>query len=52
LKAKLDANRLTSTSFNTSLFAKHIESAYQTAHQRHLAGLEPEHFHLSNSTLH
>jgi len=46
LKAKLDANRLTSPLFNTHLFTKHIESAYQTAHQRNLSGLEPEHIHL------
>ena len=50
LKAKLNTNRLTSPLFNTPLFTKHIESAYQTVHQRHLAGLEPKHIHLSNST--
>ena len=48
LKAKLDANRLTSPLFNTPLFTKHIESAYQTAHQRHISGLEPEHIHVQH----
>jgi predicted O-linked N-acetylglucosamine transferase (SPINDLY family) len=46
LKTKLDANRLTSPLFNTPLFTKHIESAYQAAHQRHLARREPEHIHV------
>jgi predicted O-linked N-acetylglucosamine transferase (SPINDLY family) len=48
LKAKLDANRLTSPLFNTPMFTKHIESAYQAVHQRHLSGLEPEHIHVQH----
>jgi predicted O-linked N-acetylglucosamine transferase (SPINDLY family) len=48
LKTKLDANRLTSPLFNTPLFTKHIESAYQAAHQRHLSELEPEHIHVQH----
>jgi predicted O-linked N-acetylglucosamine transferase (SPINDLY family) len=48
LKTKLDANRLTSPLFNTPMFTKHIESAYQVAHQRHLAELEPEHVHVQH----
>jgi hypothetical protein len=48
LKAKLDANRLTAPLFNTPLFTKHIELAYQVAHERHLSGLEPEPVHVQH----
>jgi len=34
--------------FNTPLFTKHIELAYQVAHERHLSGLEPEHVHVQH----
>lgn len=43
LRAKLATNRLTCPLFDTSLFARHIESAYQIMHERSLAGLPPEH---------
>jgi predicted O-linked N-acetylglucosamine transferase (SPINDLY family) len=42
LKLKLENNRLTAPLFNTRLFAKHIESAYETMFARNQSGLAPE----------
>jgi len=47
LKAKLNANRLTSPLFNTPLFTKHIESAYQAVHENYLNGLKPQHVRIA-----
>jgi len=46
IKQKLSANRLTTTLFNTSLFANHIEAAYAKMHERYLANLPPEHLYI------
>jgi len=43
IKTKLAQNRLTTPLFNTKLFARHIESAYQAAYDRYHAGLPPDH---------
>jgi predicted O-linked N-acetylglucosamine transferase (SPINDLY family) len=48
LKVRLDANRLTSPLFDTPQFTRHIESAYQAAHQRALSKDKPEHIHAIN----
>lgn len=40
---KLEKNRLTTPLFNTRLFTRHIESAYEAMHRRHQAGLPPDH---------
>jgi len=46
IRQKLAANRLTAPLFDTRLFAKHIEAAYQQMHERHLAGLAPDHLYV------
>jgi predicted O-linked N-acetylglucosamine transferase (SPINDLY family) len=43
IKHKLAENRLTTPLFDTKLFTKHIEAAYTAMHERHQAGLEPDH---------
>jgi protein O-GlcNAc transferase len=43
IKHKLAENRLTTPLFDTTLFTKHIEAAYTAMHERHQAGLEPDH---------
>jgi protein O-GlcNAc transferase len=43
VKRKLTENRLSAALFDTALFTKHIEAAYAAMHERHLAGLPPEH---------
>ncbi|MBU3578104.1 UDP-N-acetylglucosamine-peptide N-acetylglucosaminyltransferase, partial [Polynucleobacter sp. UK-Kesae-W10] len=42
-KAKLAANRLSTPLFDTPLFTKHLESAYQQMYERYQAGLAPAH---------
>jgi predicted O-linked N-acetylglucosamine transferase (SPINDLY family) len=43
IKKRLADNRLTCPLFDTELFRKHIESAYQTMWERYLMGLKPDH---------
>ena len=47
IKSKLESNRLTAPLFNAKLFTKHIESAYSMMYQRHIDGLDPEHFYVA-----
>jgi len=42
IKDKLMAKRLSSPLFDTQLFARHIERAYEMVYKRNLAGLMPE----------
>jgi protein O-GlcNAc transferase len=42
LKAKLAGNRLTTPLFNTGLFARHIEEAYQQVYQKYFDGEPPD----------
>ncbi|MBM3492619.1 MAG: tetratricopeptide repeat protein [Alphaproteobacteria bacterium] len=44
VRAKLEANRLTTALFDTDRFTRHIESAYRTMHERRLRGLPPQGF--------
>ena len=44
LRAKLQANRLTAPLFDTDQFCRHLESAYLTMVERHLAGEAPKGF--------
>ncbi len=46
LRQALARNRLESPLFNTALYARHIEAAYTTMHERRILGLPPEHFHV------
>jgi len=48
LKKRLVDNRASCPLFNTHLFTQHIESAYQTAHDCHHAGHEPDHIHVTS----
>jgi protein O-GlcNAc transferase len=43
IKHKLEANRLTAPLFDTELFTEHIEAAFAAMHERHQAGLAPDH---------
>jgi len=48
IKRKLTENRLTTPLFDTKLFTKHIEAAYTAMHERHQAGLAPDHLYIPN----
>jgi predicted O-linked N-acetylglucosamine transferase (SPINDLY family) len=43
VKSKLASHRLTTSLFNTQLFTRHIEAAYETIYERYQAGLPPDH---------
>jgi len=43
IKAKLSHNRLGKPLFDTPLLAKHLEEGFIKIHERHVAGLAPEH---------
>src|SRR5262249_4418312 len=43
IKQTLADNRLTAPLFDTKLFAKHIEAAYSSMYERHIAGVAPNH---------
>ena len=49
IKLRLADNRLTTPLFDTRLFIKHIEGAYTAMHERHQAGLAPDHIVIPNS---
>lgn len=46
INAKLESNHGATPLFNTPLFARNIESAYQTAYDRYHAGLAPDHIYV------
>jgi protein O-GlcNAc transferase len=48
IKRKLAEIRLTTPLFDTKLFTKHIEAAYIAMHERHQAGLAPDHISIPN----
>jgi protein O-GlcNAc transferase len=45
----LAANRLTYPLFDTELFARHIESAYEKMSERHRMNLKPDHLFVQAS---
>jgi predicted O-linked N-acetylglucosamine transferase (SPINDLY family) len=47
IKAKLANNRLSTPLFDTQLFTRHIEIAYQAIFKRHQLGLPPDHTYVS-----
>jgi predicted O-linked N-acetylglucosamine transferase (SPINDLY family) len=47
IKARLGRNRLTTPLFDTGLFAKNIETAYQIMYDRYRNGLPPDHILVS-----
>ncbi len=48
IRARLEANRLTTPLFDTRQFTRHIERAYEIVHERQQSGLAPEHIHFAN----
>jgi predicted O-linked N-acetylglucosamine transferase (SPINDLY family) len=48
IKGKLVSNLSTSRLYNTKLFTKQIEFAYQVMHQRYKDELEPDHIYIKN----
>jgi protein O-GlcNAc transferase len=49
IRAKLEANRLTTPLFDTQRFTQNIEAAYVAMHAGHQAGLAPDHIAISNA---
>jgi hypothetical protein len=49
IKRRLASNRLTTPLFDTRRFTANIEAAYHAMYQRHLAGLPPDHIHISDA---
>ena len=47
LKDKLSNNLSTAPLYNTSLYTKHLESAYATMYDRYQNGLEPDHIYVN-----
>jgi predicted O-linked N-acetylglucosamine transferase (SPINDLY family) len=43
IREKLKTNRLTAPLFDTQLFTRHLESAYEAMYRRYQAGLAPDH---------
>lgn len=46
IREKLQKNRLTTSLFDTALYAKHLEAAYEAMHQRYRSGLSPSHIEI------
>lgn len=46
IRGRLEANRLTTSLFDTRSFTRHLEAAYSKIHARHQAGLPPGHMHV------
>jgi len=49
-RQQLADTRLSSPLFDSQLFARHLEQAYQTMHQKRLAGLPPDHIDVPASS--
>ncbi len=47
IKAKLERKRLAATLFDTKLFAKHIESAYEEMYEKYQGDLTPDHIEIT-----
>ena len=47
VKQKLETNRLTKPLFDTERFTRRIEAAYAAMHERHQAGLPPDHIYVT-----
>jgi len=51
IKEKLNKNRLTTPLFDTALFTKHLEAAYEAMYSRYLTKLPPDHIEIKPLTL-
>jgi protein O-GlcNAc transferase len=49
IRAKLARNRLTTPLFDTPLYTKHLEAAYEAMYHRYQAGLPPDHIRASRA---
>ena len=49
IKDKLVSNLPTAPLYNTSLFTRHLESAYSIMYDRYQRGLDPDHIYVENS---
>jgi hypothetical protein len=49
IKEKLERNRLTTPLFDTPLYTKHLEAAYEAMYQRHKAGLPPDEIEINGA---
>ncbi len=47
IRARLAANRMTTPLFDAERFARHIERAYEMAHERYAGGLPPDHIEVT-----
>jgi len=47
IKEKLEKNRLTTPLFDSTLFTRHLEAAYEAMYQRYQADLQPDHIYVS-----
>ncbi|MGY8633734.1 hypothetical protein RAD15_14755 [Bradyrhizobium sp. 14AA] len=43
IRERLQESRLTAPLFDAARYTKHLEAAFETMHQRHQAGLSPDH---------
>jgi predicted O-linked N-acetylglucosamine transferase (SPINDLY family) len=43
IRERLRENRLTTSLFDAARYTRHLEAAYEAMHQRHQAGLPPDH---------
>jgi protein O-GlcNAc transferase len=51
IRRKLEVNRVKTALFNTQLFTRRLEEAYETMYRRHQAGLPPDHFAVAEDAL-
>jgi hypothetical protein len=49
IREKLARNRLTTPLFDTPLYTKHLEAAYEAMYHRYQAGLRPDHIRVSRA---
>jgi predicted O-linked N-acetylglucosamine transferase (SPINDLY family) len=50
IREKLEKNRMTTPLFDTALFTRHMEAAYEAMYQRNQAGLLPDHIEIQPIT--
>jgi len=48
IKEKLEKNRLTTPLFDSTLFTRHLEAAYEAMYRRYQTGLPPDHIDISS----
>jgi predicted O-linked N-acetylglucosamine transferase (SPINDLY family) len=51
IKHRLANNRITTSLFDTQLYARHIEAAYRAMYERYQANVQPDHIHVRQQGL-